>query len=133
MIRRSKHGAVYVRPYNTTELRHRIGKPDPNACSNRAIESADAFWPDDRIGRPGTGSGDYQGEVFDNGVGDGDEDDVAYYRCAFDWKYVLDLTYNGIGRCVRTGDCRGPWPDPFLVDHISDCVEKDEACYIWGL
>lgn len=69
-IRRPKRRAIYMRPGNPTELRHRIRKSNPNARSNCAIQRADALGPDDRVCGACAGCCNYQGEVLDYCVGD---------------------------------------------------------------
>lgn len=131
MIRRPKHGAVHMRPDNATELRHCIGEADSDSSSNGSIQSADAFWPDDRVGGAGAGGGHDKGEVFDDGVGYSDEDYVADYGCGFDCRRDFIRVWMSAGlKGIRTGDSSGPWSDPFPVDHVSDSVEEEEACYV---
>jgi len=97
VIRGSEDCAVDVRADDAAELRHGVCEADPDACCDGAVEGADAFWPDDRVGGAGAGDGYDEGEVFHDGVRDGDKDYVTDYCGAFD------------------GYCCGPGPDPFLV------------------
>ena len=94
---------------NTAKLRHRICQSNTNTRRNGAVKGADALRPDDGVGRPGAGDCDNETEVLNDGVADGDEQDVAdYYRC-FD----------------RYG-C-SPGTDPFLVEHVAKGVEEEET------
>lgn len=76
-----------MRPDNAAELRHGICESDTNTSCNGAIESANAFRPDNGIGGAGTGNGDDECEVFDYCIGDGDEDDVADNGSKLDCNY----------------------------------------------
>jgi hypothetical protein len=84
MVGRTENCAVDVRSDDTATLGHGVGQPDANACSYVAIQGPNALGPDNWVCRTGAGRCDDEGEILDDRIRNGDEDDITDDNSSFD-------------------------------------------------